>query len=204
MQSKGPNTSRRKLLGAMVVTPAMAAAAPSIISPMQAQLDLLSQRYDSAPVKLVRSTEGRSMSLDRYESAHEFFPDPRKPLEETADILYYAGITAQLGLSAHLLDVGFPDQWCAGNIGLRVALSLGYANATGLDHHCPRMLKLARVLTPYWKWNACRMHGRRSVSDGGFRPEEVRKLLGAMLKQVRLVTGHPADREMLLREGEHV
>lgn len=201
MQSKGPSTSRRNILGAMVVTPAIAAASPSILSPYQADLDLLQSRYGDEPVKLMRSRRGREMSQHRYETAHEFFPDQRKPFEEIRDLLYHAGITAQLGISSHLLDVGFPDQWCARNIGLRVAKSLAYANATGFGHASPRMERLARVLTPYWKWNPAKMIDRRKPRSWGFEPEEVRTLLGDMLKQVRHVTGHLPDREMLVREG---
>ena len=141
------------------------------------------------------------MSLFRYRNAHSFFPDVRKPLNDQNDFLYFAGITAQLALSAHLLDVGFPDEWCARHIGLRVANSLAYANATGFGHDCPRMLRLARVLNPYWKWNPSRLRDRRKPGTWGFEPDEVRGLLGAMLKQVRHVTGHIADRDMLIREG---
>src|SRR3546814_13716009 len=74
--------------------------------------------------------DGRSLSRWRYHRAEGFFPD-----NETRSIggwhrfLYFSGITAQLGLSAHLLDVGFPDEWNARYVGLRVAKSLAYANA---------------------------------------------------------------------------
>jgi len=195
----GPDTSRRALLSAIAITPAIAATS-SAISPWQADLDILHRRFDNQPVKLVRSREGREMSLFRYQNAHSFFPDPRKPFYDQRDFLYFAGITAQLGLSAHLLDVGFPDDWCARHIGLRVANALAYANATGFGHDSPRMLRLARVLTPYWKWNPAKLRDRRQPSSWGFEPEEVTALLGAMLRQVRHVTGHLPDRDMLLRE----
>jgi hypothetical protein len=37
------------------------------------------------------------------------------------DLLYRAGIVAQLGLSSHLINVGFADAWCARHVGLCVA-----------------------------------------------------------------------------------
>lgn len=203
MPSIVPNTSRRHFLGAFAVAPTVATAGTAL-SPWQTGLNILHARYDEEPVTLVRSKEGRELSRARYATAHDFFPDIGKPVQDLSDFLYHAGITAQLGLSAHLLDVGFPDEWCARNIGLRVAKSLAYANATGFGHDCPKMARLARVLTPYWKWNPSRLRDRRPPSDGGFKPDDVRDLLAAMLKQVRHVTGHKPDRAMLLREGSDV
>jgi hypothetical protein len=199
MPSIVPNTTRRQFLGAFAVTPAIAAVGPAL-SLWQSALNILHTRYDDETVKLVRSKQGRELSLSRYQTAHEFFLDIGKPVRDLPDLLYHAGITAQLGLSAHLLDVGIPDEWCARNIGLRVAKSLAYANATGFGHDCPKMARLARVLTPYWKWNPSRLRDRRQPSAWGFHPDEVRVLLGAMLKQVRHVTGHKPDRAMLLRQ----
>lgn len=193
-------TTRRNLLGAMAATPVIAAAGP-IISPSQADLDTLQRRFGVQKVSLLRTQEGREASAFRYCNAHQFFPDARKGQHERANFLYSAGITAQLALSSHLLDVGFPDAWCARFIGLRVAWSLAYANATGLGHDCPRMHKLSRVLHPYWKWNAAsQIHRRKKPNTGGFEPDEVQTLLAALLKQVRLVTGHTATPAMLLRE----
>jgi hypothetical protein len=199
MPSIVPNTSRRQFLGAFAITPAVAAVGAAL-SPWQSGLNILHTRYDDETVKLVRSKQGRELSLARYQTAHEFFPDVGKPVQDLSDFLYHAGITAQLSLCAHLLDVGFPDEWCARNIGLRVAKSLAYANATGFDHDCPKMARLARVLTPYWKWNPSRLRDHRQPSAWSFHPDEVRVLLGTMLKQVRQVTGHKANRAMLLRE----
>jgi hypothetical protein len=201
MPSIVPNTSRRHFLGAIVIAPAMVTAKSNVISTWQAGLDVLHNRHGDEPVKLVRSKEGRELSLARYQTAHDFFPDVRKTVQDLPDFLYHAGITAQLGLSAHLLDVGFPDEWCARNIGLRVAKSLAYANATGFGHDCPKMARLTRVLTPYWKWNPSRLRDRRPPSAWGFTPDEVKALLAAMLKQVRHVTGHTPDRLMQMREG---
>lgn len=181
MSDMESTTTRRAVLGAMVATPAIATAS-SATSPLQAHLDVLHQRFDDMPVKLVRTREGRDLSAFRYANAHRFFPDDRRPFEGPSEFFYFAGISAQLGLSAYLLDVGFPDQWCARHIGLRIANSLAYANATGFGHDCPRMHRLARVLTPYWKWNPDRLRDRRKPSTWGFEPDEVRALLAAMLK----------------------
>src|SRR3546814_9853405 len=81
--------------------------------------------------------------------------------------LYFSGITAQLGLSAHLLDVGFPDEWNARYVGLRVAKSLAYANATGFGHDCSDMARLAAVLTPYCRWNQVRLFDEPETDYGG-------------------------------------
>jgi hypothetical protein len=62
-------------------------------------------------------------------------------------MLYFAGITAQLAISPHLFNVGFSDDWCRRNIGLRVAKSLAYANATGFRCHGGRIAQLAQILT---------------------------------------------------------
>jgi len=201
MPSIAPNTSRRHFLGAIMVAPAIVTARPTIISPWQADLGVLHNRYNDEPVKMIRSKDGRELSLARFRAAHDFFPDAIGTLQDLPDFLYRAGITAQLGLSAHLMDVGFPDEWCARNIGLRVAKSLAYANATGFGHDCPSMARLARVLTPYWKWNPSRLRDRRPPSEWGFKPDEVKALLTAMLKQVQHVTGHTLDRLMQSREG---
>src|SRR3546814_2147266 len=81
--------------------------------------------------------DGRSLSRWRYHRAEGFFPD-----NETRSIggwhrfLYFSGITAQLGLSAHLLDVGFPDEWNARYVGLRVARS---------EEHTSELQSLMRI-----------------------------------------------------------
>ena len=76
----------------------------------------------------------------------------------------------------------------ARHIGLRVAKSLAYANATGFGHDCPEMARLAAVLTPYWKWNG--WDYGTEPDDGGFAPTDVRPLLRALLDRVHHVTGH--------------
>ena len=187
-----PTASRRALLGAWTGAPIAALAAPS---PWGAALTSLHTAYDDEPVTLVRSKAGRSLSRWRYHRAEGFFPDnePRS-IGGWHSFLYFSGITAQLGLSAHLLDVGFPDDWNARRIGLRVAKSLAYANATGLGHDCPDMARLAAVLTPYWRWNQVRLFGEPEPDDGGLTAPQVRKLLRALLDRVRDVTGHPRPR----------
>lgn len=42
-------------------------------------------------------------------------------------MLYCAGIIALAGLSAHLLDAGFDDQWCAKYICHNIQKALAYA-----------------------------------------------------------------------------
>jgi hypothetical protein len=97
----------------------------------------------------------------------------------------------QLGLSSHLLDVGFDDQWCARHIGYRVAKSLAYANATGLGHEGPEIELLATILTPYWKWNSMSLFHRGKPKDGPFSRDDICRLTRGLLDHVRLVTGHP-------------
>src|SRR3546814_10278516 len=76
--------------------------------------------------------------------------------------------------SSDLLDVGFPDAWNARYVGLRVAKSLAYANATGFGHDCSDMARLAAVLTPYCRWNQVRLFGEPEPDDGGLTAPEVR------------------------------
>lgn len=195
MVELAPTTSRRALLGALTKAPAAAVFVPHILSQSEAMLSTLCDSYGDEPVKLARSKAGRSLSRERYQRAEEFFPreGPITPAG-WSDFLYTAGISVQLGLSAHLLDVGFPDVWCARYIGLRIAKSLAYANATGFNHECPHMARLALVLTPYWKWNRPRQFGEAQPDDGGFAPDEVRMLLRALLDHAQRVTGHKSPR----------
>lgn len=116
------------------------------------------------------------------------------------DLLYQAGIVIQLGISSHLLDVGFDDHWCARHIGLRVAKSLAYANATGFNYDHPDTNLLAAVLTPYCKWRNAIMR-EQGHDDGPFSAAESRHLTRAMLERVRQVTGHPRPRGWSARHG---
>lgn len=189
--SDGGGTSRRALLRALTAAPVAAVSKP-VTSPWSHTLAALHQDYGDAPVTIMRTKEGRALSRRRYHVAEAFLPD-REPATSASwhDHLYRAGITAQLALSSHLLDVGFPDDWNARHIGLRVAKSLAYANATGFGHECSDMARLAGVLTPYWKWNQVRLYGEPEPDDGGFTVAQVRPLLRALLDHVHAVTGHP-------------
>ncbi|WP_343614665.1 hypothetical protein [Novosphingobium sp.] len=161
------------------------------IATKNASLAELFDSLNDPPVALVPTPESNEEGEGRYENAEAFFPRRDFPLEtDMSDVYYKAGITAQLGLSAHLLKVGFPDRWCAQRIGHRVANSLAYANATGLNHRCPDMARLAAVLTPYWRWNGQSIHHYGMPKDPGFTVEDVRGLLRDLLAQVRLVTGY--------------
>ena len=64
------------------------------------------------------------------------------------DFLYAAGIVAQPALSSHLLDIGFPDAWCARYVGFHIDRSLAYANASRFGYQCPEIARLAVVLSP--------------------------------------------------------
>ncbi|WP_082384352.1 hypothetical protein [Erythrobacter sp. SG61-1L] len=185
----GAGTSRRSLLRAIAAAPAVAAA------PWGEALTPLYESYGDAAATVVRSREGRAFSRQRYHVAEGFFPT-EQPQGRLAwqTFLYRSGIAAQLALSSHLLDIGFTDEWCARNIGLRVAKSLAYANATGLGHNCPEMARLALVLTPYHRWNQVRPSGQSEPDDGGFTPAQVRVCLRALLDRVHDVTGHPRPR----------
>lgn len=184
-------TSRRNLLRALSTAPVAALVVP-VASPWGGALAVLHEDYGDDQAMLVRTKEGRSLSRFRYHRAEGFFPgrEPRSA-SEWCSFLYFAGITAQLTLSAHLLDVGFDDPWCARHIGLRVAKSLAYANATGLGHDCPDMARLAVVLSPYNKWNEVRLFDEPSPDDCGFSTAEVWVLLRSLLDRVHDVTGHP-------------
>lgn len=182
-------TSRRDLLRGLAAAPVVV---PVIASPWREALAALHEQYGDRTVGLARTKDGRSLSRVRYHRAEEFFPyNGPKSAAGWRSFLYFSGITAQLGLSAHLLDVGFPDDWIARNIGLRVAKSLAYATATGFGHDCPDMARLATVLTPYNHWNSPRLFGEPAPDDGGFAQHQVRLLLRALLDRVHDVTGHP-------------
>lgn len=189
------STSRRALLRALTATPV---AFTVVTPPWSEALATLHREHDDEPALLCRSREGRSLSRFRYHRAESFF----KTLEAgiltgNGEVLYHSGIVAQLALSGHLLDIGFADEWCARHIGLRVAKSLAYANATGLGHECPDMARLAVALTPYWKWNQPPRLGEPEPDDGGFTADQIRPLLRTLLDHVRRVTGHPRPRGWL-------
>ncbi len=173
----------------------LGAAAPSaaiITLPGESsELGALWRRYDARPVRLVRTREGRNFSLVRFERAHEFMAGMTRPADEDmADYFYAAGIVAQLAMSSHLLDVGFPDMWCAKYIGLHVDRALAYANATGFGYEDTETERLMRVLSPYWKWNNLSQLQGIEPDDGGFTREGVGGIIAALVNHVGHVTGH--------------
>lgn len=190
MDSLIPGTSQRPVSGAMTTLPASTLVAPAA-GPQSAALAALWKAHDAEPVQLLRTREGRSLSRERYRRADEFMLHlaPGAP-GDWPDFLYFAGIVAQLALSSHLLNVGFPDTWCARHIGLHVARSLAYANASGLGLECTETARLAHVLTPYCKWNRRSLADSPRPNDGGFTPNEARALLRALVDHVGYVTGH--------------
>src|SRR3546814_16186353 len=101
-------------------------------------------------------------------------------------MLYRAGIIAQAGLSAHLLDVGFDDDWCAKYIRHNIEKALAYSNASGLGWERSEMQRLAEILSTYWKWNPVAIWPRGRPDDGGFAGEEVTNLLRGLLDRTRV------------------
>jgi hypothetical protein len=158
-----------------------------MVAPVQT-LAMLWKTYHAEPIQLVRTREGRNLSRERFRRAEEFMTSFASG--DWFDCLYHSGIVAQLALSSYLLDVGFPDAWCARHVGLYVARSLAYANATGFGHDCDRTARLAQVLTPYWKWNRRQLMDASRPSDDGFTATEVQALLHALIDHVGEVTGH--------------
>jgi hypothetical protein len=98
----------------------------------------------------------------------------------------------QLGLSAHLLDVGFDDRWCARFIGLHVSRSLAYANATGLGFESAQFAMLATILSPYGRWR--HSGAGDALPQLPFTRDEIRTSVRSLLDRVRDVTGHPRPR----------
>lgn len=147
--------------------------------------------YGAEPVKLRRTQEGRELSRVRYLRAKEFMTSlaPEAP-GDWPDFLYSAGIVVQLAVSSHLLDVGFPDAWCARHVGLHVDRSLAYANVTGFGCECAETVRFTQILAPYWKWNRRHLTDRVHPDDGGFTADQVRALVCALLDHVCHVTGH--------------
>ncbi|MDE8652550.1 hypothetical protein [Novosphingobium album (ex Liu et al. 2023)] len=161
------------------------------------ELGALWRRYDALPIRLGRTREGRELSLDRYQRAGEFMGLLTSGTADQSSYLFYsAGIVAQLAMSSHLLDVGFPDMWCAKYIGLHVDRSLAYANATAFGYEDTATERLMEVLSPYWKWNSLSRAQGIQPGDGGFAAEEVREIIAALVGHVAEVTGHgrPAHR----------
>lgn len=184
-------TSRRAVLRAL--TAPLAIPAGAVAAPWSGRIAPLFDAYGDEPVALRRSREGRRLSRFRYHNAEGFFLGIEKGIvRHPIDRLYQIGIVLQLGLGAHLLDVGFADAWCARHIGLNVARSLAHANATGLGFETTDMELLAAILSPYSKW---RNASPRDVAPGfPFSTDELRMLTRALLDRVHQVTGHPRPR----------
>ncbi|MGF7152080.1 hypothetical protein FHS96_005749 [Sphingomonas zeicaulis] len=147
--------------------------------------------YGAEPIRLKRTQDGRELSHVRYHRARRFMMllSADAPADWT-DFLYSAGIVVQLAISSHLLDVGFPDDWCARNIGLHVDRSLAYANVTGFGCDCDETTRLTQILAPYWKWNRRHLIGGVQPYDGGFKAEQVQALISALIDHVGDVTGN--------------
>ena len=177
--------SRRSLLSGL-------AAAPVAFSSQAGGQFPLRSDTEERPAKLERTPQNRQLSRARYRNAEGFFHSAGTFGDEpNGDRLYSIGIVIQLGLSAHLLDVGFDDQWCARHIGLHVSRSLTFANETGLGFNPAGFELLTALLSPYGKW---RNSPRADVLDFPFKGRELQSLVRLMLDHVRDVTGHPRPR----------
>lgn len=141
---------------------------------------------------LCRSAEGRALSRVRYRNAESFYTAIRDGRVGRAREAYYqTGIVAQLALSAHLLDVGFNDIWCASHIGLDVAKSLECANATGLDFTSHDFQRMAAFLSPYSRWRNPDLISA-SQQRCPVTIEQMAGLTRDLLDHVQRVTGHRA------------
>jgi len=188
MAENGTATSRRGLLGLLGSAPAVAVTTST--SPPVLAFKAVCDEWKDEPPVLRRTRGGRSLSEFRYHNAESFFATTEKGIvRDRCDLLYQAGIVMQLAISAHLLDVGFDDRWCARHIGLKIAKSLAYANATGFDYDEPDTNLLAAILTPYGKWRN-RLMRERDEDVGPFTAGQIRRLTRALLDRVRDVTGH--------------
>lgn len=155
------------------------------------ELGALWRRYDARPIRLLRTREGRELSLERYLRAGEFMGSLTSGADDDTSYFFYsAGIVAQLAMSSHLLDVGFPDMWCAKYVGLHLDRSLAYANATAFGYEDAATERLMDVLSPYWKWNSLSRAQGIDPDDGGFASDEVREIIVRIVDHVAEVTGH--------------
>lgn len=159
-------------------------------------LATLQHRFNDEPATLVRTKAGRSLSRRRYHTAERAFLGIQAGFHDgrIRTTLHEAGAVAKLALCGHLLDVGFPDHWLAKHIKQDISKALAYANATGLGHECPDLLRLALILTPYWKWGYPQLIGDPPMDTGGFTTDQVRTLMRALLERVHDVTGHTRPR----------
>lgn len=178
-------SSQRALLEAFV--PNSAALGASAIT--HESLSMEFEAWADEPAILRRTKESKSESAFRYANAEQFFRCIEAGvITERSELLYRIGIVQQLAISSWLFAVGFDDEWCRHHIGLRIAKSLGYANASGFDYYDPRANLLAALLTPYGKWRSptsCKSH------DGGpFNAAEMIAMTRQLLDHVQRMTGH--------------
>ncbi|MCT2399608.1 hypothetical protein [Novosphingobium mangrovi (ex Huang et al. 2023)] len=178
-------TSRRALLGTLSLAPV---AVPAIATAPNWTAALRQFDWVGEPATLHRTRAGRSLSRARYHNAEQFFASIEQGIiREGPNLLYHTGIVMQLGLSAHLLDVGFEDQWCARHVGLHIDRSLALANATGLGLDEPAIDQLACFVSPYGKWRHADIGGGHSCPWSG---ADLQSLTRQLLDHVRAVTGH--------------
>lgn len=184
-------SSKQPAQGKLSLKPIVSLKEPPPDFPWSESLRELYERYGDQPAELVRNRAGRTYSLRRYQRAFTYFPEvAADDRPEKTPFFYFAGICAQLALSSHLLNVGFSDDWCRRFIGVRVAKSLAYANATGFRCECEGLARLARVLSPYSKWNEEPLFGQKGPDCDGLSEDEARHLLRNLLTHVRHRTGH--------------
>lgn len=185
-------STRRSLLGVLTGTVAVPWSALAI-SRLGSASDL--PKEELPPI--MRTPEGRTLSRFRYHNAEGFFRSGEAGYLNAASVmLYNVGIVLQLGLSSHLLDVGFDDDWCARHIGLHLAKSLRYANATGLNANSPELARLVALLSPYCRWRDADI-GEVEASCP-FRDVQIKQITRDLLERVREVTGHPRPRSKRL------
>ena len=196
----GSMTSRRALLGALTVVPI--AALPdkgggfAVGRGDRGASQCFDRSAGHASAKPGRAEDSRF----RYHNAESFFVGIEGGIvRHPHDRLYQTGIVLQLGLSSHLLDVGFTDQWCARHVGLNVARSLACANATGFGFELAEFDLLAAILSPYSKWRF--PQPRERAEDFPFDAAEIRALTRTLLDHVHQVTGHPRPRGWNARHG---
>jgi hypothetical protein len=178
--------TRRSILVGLASAPAVAAIAAPAAGSLAGKA---TANGDGVP-RLARNREQRALSRFRYHNAEGFFLglDPAIDMQPS-DRLYRTGVVFQLALSSHLLDVGFDDEWCRGNIGLDVGKALRLANVTGLAATDGQIDRLATALSPYSKW-------RDAASSNPNADETAMAAIahGAsrrLLDHVRQATGHP-------------
>lgn len=194
------SASRRSFLKAIAAVPIVgrSAALPAQSSLAINAAALLSK--PELPTNLSRSQEGRRGSRFRYHNAESFFLGVERDIvQDERDRLYRIGIVLQLGLSSHLFDVGFTDQWCCRNIGLHISRSLAFANATGFGFERPEFDLLAAILSPYSRWRYPGPDER--IADVPFTPVQLRAHTRALLDHVHRVTGHPRPRGWSVLHG---